>query len=193
MGNVRDIFREIADPGAELYSVIGEITAIDQEEMTCDVQPLNGSAAIFGVRMSAAPDHSGLHIIPLVGSTCIVTFLSKDTAFLSMASDLDHVLIDVEGTAVKVYADGVEMGTGNSEFNMLSAETMMASGAEVKVASGGVLVKNGAETLRSILDDLITQIGLLTVGTPAGPSTVPVNAAAFNLIKARIATLLTTN
>lgn len=191
MANLRNIFEELSKQNQEIYSLVGEVTAIDTDAMSCDVQPLNGSAEIFGVRMSADPVHSGLHLIPIVGSRSIVTFLSKDVAFLSLVSDLDYYLVDIDDVSFRLDKDGTIIQVSTSEHSVTSDEVRMKAGAVVKVAAGGVLVANGAESLRAILDDLITQISLLTVGTPAGPSTVPVNAAAFTLIKTRLATLLT--
>lgn len=173
--------------------MLGEVIAIDLGDMTCDVAPLDGSADVFGVRMSADPDHSGLHLIPTVGSTVVVTFLSKASAWLSLVSDLDFAKIDIGETEILANADGVTITRGNSEHSIAAAKVEMKAGAVVKVANGGVLIQNGPESLRSILQDLLTQISLITVGTPAGPSTPPANAAAFATIQARLATLLTTN
>lgn len=193
MGNLRDTLLQLVNNNEELYSLIGEVTAIDMDAMTCDVRPLNGSADVFGVRMSADPDHRGLHLIPKQGSICVITFLSKDTAYLSLISDLDQLMVDIEDTSLIINDEGIEIKRGNTAITATSSEIVIISGSEIKATGSGVLIKNGAESLRGILDDLITQITLMTVGTPAGPSTVPVNAAAFSLIKTRLSTLLTSN
>jgi hypothetical protein len=54
----------------------------------------------------------------------------------------------------------------------------------------GVLIKNGTETLKKILDDLIAEIQKITVPTNVGPSGVPINIAQFTTIKTRVSNLL---
>lgn len=54
----------------------------------------------------------------------------------------------------------------------------------------GVLIKNGTETLKKVLNDLIAEIQKITVPTNVGPSGVPINIAQFTLIKTRVGNLL---
>ena len=48
------------------------------------------------------------------------------------------------------------------------------------------------DTLLLLLNELITQIQLIIVATPAGPSSPPINAAAFSSIASRLNTMLST-
>ncbi len=50
----------------------------------------------------------------------------------------------------------------------------------------GFLMKKGSETMKKIMDDLLTGIQLLTVNTNVGPSSVPINIATFIGIKTRV-------
>lgn len=69
--------------------------------------------------------------------------------------------------------------------------TVSIGTAEFIIDSSGYQIKNGAETLKSILSDLIDQIVLETHPTAMGPSGPPINAAAYTAIKTRLLTLLT--
>lgn len=65
-------------------------------------------------------------------------------------------------------------------------ESAISLGSETSSAEKAVL----GDTLKSILDELFDEIAKLTVNTPLGPSTVPINIAAFQQIKAKLETIL---
>jgi hypothetical protein len=54
-----------------------------------------------------------------------------------------------------------------------------------QVDQSGIKIEHG-ESLKTLIGDLIAQIKLITVTTPAGPSTLPLlNAVAFDALKSR--------
>ena len=69
-----------------------------------DLTPLNGDAGIFDVKLTAGTSNTPFLITPTVGSTVLATFLSKDTAFVSLYSEIDSIKIrgDQFGGLVKV-------------------------------------------------------------------------------------------
>ncbi|MEM7372824.1 MAG: hypothetical protein AAF587_29655 [Bacteroidota bacterium] len=149
-------------PKEELYSKLCKVVSVDESEATCTVDLLDGGAPVEAVRLSASPSHAGLHVIPKVGSEGVITWLSKHQAYLALASDIDHIKIDVGQSVLQVDASGI-------------------------------VLSRGTESLAAILKDILTQINLITVSTPSGPSAVPNNVAAFSAISARIETLLKTS
>jgi hypothetical protein len=58
------------------------------------------------------------------------------------------------------------------------------------VIDGKFTFENGDESLKGLINDLITAIKAITVTTPAGPSGLPVNIADFTAINTRFNTLL---
>ena len=96
--NISQLIREIVkDPNAEMYSIPAKITAVDETARTCDVEPLNGSAEIFDVRLQAQKDGAtGFVMIPKVGSIGIVTFINPATGYLALTTDVDKILIDCD-------------------------------------------------------------------------------------------------
>lgn len=109
--NIAELIREIAADGAEIYSALVRIDAVDDQAMTCDCTPLDGDAELFDVRLMPQAGN-GVRVIPAVGSVGIVTFLSKDTAYLAMASEIDRVQVKIGDTDVDVTADGVVINGG---------------------------------------------------------------------------------
>jgi len=61
----------------------------------------------------------------------------------------------------------------------------------VEVSSAGFSISSAADSLKTIMTDLLTANETETHGTPAGPSTPPVNVAVYTAIKARIAAFFT--
>lgn len=100
--NLGDIIRKLAANGEQVYSIPCEVTAVNGD--FADLTPLNGDAKIFDVKLTAGTSNTPFLITPTVGSTVLATFLSKDTAFVSLYSEIDSVKIrgDQFGGLVKV-------------------------------------------------------------------------------------------
>ncbi len=92
--NIREAIIKIVEDGQnfEIYSKIGVATNVDKNLNTCDVTPLDGEAEILDVKLIATENETGLIQYPLDGSNVIITFIDKDTAFLSMCTDVDEVV-----------------------------------------------------------------------------------------------------
>jgi len=65
-----------------------------------------------------------------------------------------------------------------------------AGDIEINLDGSKVEVKNNIESLKTILDDIITAINSITVPTGVGPSGVPINAAQFISIQQRLDLLM---
>lgn len=97
----------------ELYSVQGSVSAVDEGNRTCTVTPTSGGADILNVRLEAdytvdtATDPKGFFVVPTVGSLVVVSFLSKEDAFISAWTGIDKVI----ATQVEwIFNDGVNGG-----------------------------------------------------------------------------------
>lgn len=100
--NIGDIIRRLAANGEQIYSLPCEVTAVNGN--FADLKPLIGDAEIFDVKLIAGDSNTPLLITPVVGSTVIATFLSKDTAFISIYSEIESIKLrgDQFGGLVKV-------------------------------------------------------------------------------------------
>lgn len=142
----------------EIYSQVGEIISVNAAELTCDVQPISDDPIIYDVLLMPT-DQAQSYVVPTVGAKCIITFLSKDHAYLAILDQVDRVVSKVGQTEVVLTSHGVNVSANNVN-------------------------------LKSVLDSLVDQIKLITVGTANGNSTTPINAAAFDTIKAQISQIL---
>ncbi len=133
------------------------VKSVDMAANEMDVEDLDGHE-IFGVLLSANADVSGLKIEPKVGSAVMVAQVGK--------SPNRNICI------------------GFSELEKVTIETATA---KITVAPEGFKMERAGQDFGQLLSDFIDQIKLITVTTPAGPSTAPIlNAAAFDLLKTRL-------
>ena len=100
--NIGDMIAKLADKKEEVYSIICKVSEVSGE--VAELAPLNGDASLFDVKLIAGTSATPLLITPVVGSTVIATFLSKDTAFVSLYSEIESVQImgDQFGGLIKI-------------------------------------------------------------------------------------------
>lgn len=76
-----------------------KVDSVDKVKRTCDCTPIGGDAAtsLPGVRLMVE-NNDGFLVIPSVGSSVVVALSTKGLAYIYQFSDIDEVLIYVEGT-----------------------------------------------------------------------------------------------
>ena len=118
--------------------------SIDTTNMTCDCDPLDGSAYLYDVRLNANYT-KGFTLIPKDESIVIVTQLSDATAYVSMVSDVDQIYLagDDNGGLVKVSDLVSKMNTIENDINTL--KTIFSTWIPVP-SDGGAALKLAAAT-----------------------------------------------
>lgn len=136
--------------------------AKDVQATTCTVER-EGAPALYDVLLNAADgDHgSSLTVYPAEGSDVVAGILDglPTEAVLLRCTKVDGIS----------YKD--------------------TQGVEVLIKGGKMSIKNGGYSLKQALDDLVDAIGQLTVTTGVGPSGIPVNKAAFDIVKENVGKL----
>ncbi|MBV6442759.1 MAG: hypothetical protein EPGJADBJ_04483 [Saprospiraceae bacterium] len=161
----------MSDTREELKNALGEfinrrttvtvfpamVTSVNEGERTCDVTDSEG-IEYFDVRLQASVDdqNKGWVLIPAVDSAVLVGNIgnSQNVWFVVATSNITKAMMQVSNTRYQLDASGI-------------------------------LLQRNEQTLKSALFALIDQIKLLTVtcAAPGSPSTVPINAAAFDTVK----------
>lgn len=100
MANLSDIIRAYVADEHKPYSVLAKITSVDKTNNTIECEPLDGSADFVEVRLQAQEGH-GLVLYPVVGSDVVVSFFSKDDAFVSMVGVVEKLTIQSENESLK--------------------------------------------------------------------------------------------
>ena len=89
---IRKLIAELA-PKPEVISIIGKVIKVSSDSV--DVEPVNGDAIIYGVRLQASEKKASVLMKPKSGSFVIVTFINRNQAYVSSVSDIDSVAIKI--------------------------------------------------------------------------------------------------
>ena len=92
---IPELIKKLADNGNQIYSKVCKVISIDLDERTCEVETLSDEMIIPGCRLQAAIEQtSGLLLVPVVNSFVIVTWLNKNSAFVSLCSDVEEIQLN---------------------------------------------------------------------------------------------------
>ena len=117
MNDIASALRSITKRDDELYSVVGKVKEVNEAGRVCNVEPLNGDAEMFDVRLQAAQEQTdGLVLIPKVGSWVIVTFTGKNDGYVAERSQVDKVLLVIEGQTFEYTEKGLSMKSEQAGF-----------------------------------------------------------------------------
>ncbi len=163
INEIHDALSHYVKKRISITLLLAKVTSIDEAAQTCNVEELVGEHEIFDVRLRASKATKGLLIVPEVGSQVLIGAIGQ--------SDTEYCILS---------------------FTKVKKLSIDIDNVSYEIDNQGFLIKKGGEDLKSILNDLIQQIQLLTVTctAPSTPSSVPINAAAFTGLKARLNTLL---
>jgi len=164
---IQELIQKLATKGDEVYSIAAKVKEISESERTCDVEPLDSSADIFGVRLQPVlSDDKGICIFPKVGSTVLVTFLNKTTGYVALCSEVDKVELKIGQQELIISDQGVEL-------------------------KGFLKLTSNSDGLKNVLDTLFDKLMSAVLITPAGNGSFdPAFITEIGLLKSAIATFL---
>lgn len=90
---LRDALRSLVKPNNDGFSKVCTIDSVDLTTLTCYCMPLNGDADIINVRLMANIDN-GFLLVPEVESIVVVSFLSDDSAYVSLVSKVSEIQLN---------------------------------------------------------------------------------------------------
>lgn len=168
MSQIKEAIERIAQTREELYSVVCEVLEVFSTERSCNVRPLNGQADMFACRLQCDFGlEEGFVQIPKVGSTVVVTFLSRNHAYVALCSELEEVL---------VHCPVVSLGGPDGE-KVVKGETLNETLGELN------------DNLGQLVTDLTT---FATTQAAAASGTLAPLAAGYGTLLASLATLQAT-
>lgn len=168
MTTIQGAIKKIA--GAQKQGAWAKVCTVKNVgDYTCDVEPVDGTAPVLGVKFKPVQLEDGLTIKPANGSTVLVVFTDIHNAQVVNVdkADLYRLLV---GDASLVIEDG-------------SIEAKVSSSV-IEVGQDGIKLERMGINLKDALVDLCNALIALTVTcAPQGlPSSPPVNFAAFNAV-----------
>jgi len=141
--NIREAIIKIVEDGQnfEIYSKVCKVVSVDKDLNTCDVEPLDGDAELLDVRLTATEENqTGFLVYPDIDSSVIVTFLDKDTAFVSMCTEVEEVVFNggTNGGLINIETLILELNKNNA---ILTAIIQGFSTFTPTPADGGAALK----------------------------------------------------
>ena len=170
--------RALANNPYEIISGTVVPGSINTSEYSICVQPSDDSEPIEGVMLNPVTGNgNGMILFPGDGSNVIIGSIDGPGEWVLLkASELTKAIITIEDVTYELDNTQVNIRNGNVIFNV--------SNSVFKMNTPG-------ESLFQLLKDCFTYITALTVSTPSGTSSVPVNVADFNNLITRLNNLLT--
>lgn len=160
MKELLDIIKKVAGEHAVIAVQSGK--AKNVSDTKCDVEREGERSDLLGVRLNAAVDTKHYHtVVPKEGSEVLVAVM--------------------DGRKAEAFVIGV------SEVEKVIGKIDTVA---YEISKEGYQLKRGSESLKKLLNDLLSEIMKITVTTSAGPSGVPINAPQLTQIQQRIPNLL---
>lgn len=98
---IQQTLQQLLLDGHELY---GKVCKVDKVNgMSCDCSPVDGSAPINDVRITADFDNEDKWVlVPKVGSVVVVSFFNKDIGYVSMVAEISMIYYKNGDTVFRV-------------------------------------------------------------------------------------------
>jgi len=155
----------------------GIVTAIDTDKNTIDVLRCGDAYAVKGVLLGTfTKNTNGLILYPKIGCNVVIASIDGPGMWcLVSASEITRATIKIEHVVYTIDATQVNIQNGDVVLN---------------ISDESFKIKTQSESLYKLLKDCFTYLSQLTVSTPAGTSSVPVNIDKFTDLITRIDNLL---
>lgn len=121
---MKNLIQKLAQTGDEIYAKICEVIAVDVENQTADLQPLDGSSQIVDAYLQVA--EKGVFVEPKVGSLVACVFITKEIAVVVNHSEISQFEIKVENTEFKIDKKGFLLKKENENLSKLMSDFIKA-------------------------------------------------------------------
>ena len=144
MNELRDALRELTKTGDRVYSSLAVVMAVDKPGRLCDVE-LSGTEDVDGKRVSITDvmlqvdPVNGFLMLPKVGSTVAISYISLSTAYVSMFSEVD--LITLNGDNFGGLTKTIELQLQLNKMNAQLQAVIIAMSTFTPVSADGAALK----------------------------------------------------
>lgn len=119
--SIAELIRRLAGD-MRTYCKVATVTAVNDTARTVDVEPIDETAPIIGVNLTALQSgDKGVIMIPAIGSDVIVAMTSATNGVVIATCEVDKVLITIGTTTIEatdgkiaIDAELIEMNGGNN-------------------------------------------------------------------------------
>jgi hypothetical protein len=98
----------------QIGGLICKVKEVNQTDYTCYCEPIGDYADVQQVKIKLAADKFGFFVIPKLESLVIVSFLNDGSAFISMVTEIDNLVIYIDRfNKLDVSTNGFIFNDGN--------------------------------------------------------------------------------
>ncbi len=158
MSDLKTALRKVTESDDEIYSVVGKVVEVDESARVCTVEPLNGDATLFDIRLQADQKMTdGVVLVPAKDSWVIVTFTGPADGYVAERSLVDKVLWVVEAQTLEFTKDGLSLKSDQAQFAK-EVETLLDTlDALIQTLTEFQLATNMGPTI-SVMPQIITKL-----------------------------------
>lgn len=145
MAEIKDLIKQLGQSKEEIYSLVCTVYEIDEEKRVISVKPNNGSADVFDVRLQTVVSSGlGLVCFPENDSEVMITFVSKEIAYVSLFSVIEKIQLNIGDFSFFVDASNMNMSIDNidviAENTEISSDNVKVNASDTEVNSEKVMV-----------------------------------------------------
>lgn len=123
---IGSIVKHLSKNDDEVYAKVCEVLDVNQDEKTVDVQPIDGTAPIFYVRLQAESETGGLVVFPKIGSLVLVVFLNKNNAAVVNTSAITNYELKITNCELSIDKDGFLLKKENETLKKIMVDLVTA-------------------------------------------------------------------
>jgi len=87
--NLGDLIRELVKGEEEIYSKVCKVVSISGD--SAELAPLDGDANLLSVKLISGTAETPFLVVPEIDSVVLATFISRNTAFISLCSEVKEI------------------------------------------------------------------------------------------------------
>jgi hypothetical protein len=138
--DMKELIEKLVDIPSPYNSKLCKVVKVNKDARTCDVEPLDGTATIFDVRLQAFQDDTeGVVLYPKMSSMVVVTLLNNETGYVSLTSEVDYVQFKNGGVDLRTELDKMFDLMGSLIDLLTKFQLMTNMGVTVQVMPNVVL------------------------------------------------------
>lgn len=143
MTQISDAFEQLIEnkqADEKIYSSICKVISVNEENRTCELEPINGDAERTGRLQASLSLSEGIFIKPVINSFVLLSFINNQTGIITNYSEVERVYIKV----------------GGSEYDIIDGDIIFNSGSDNAVRFSEL--KTGFDQLKQDFNKFVTTI-----------------------------------
>lgn len=174
----------VTQQGAEICDVV----SVDLTNLTINVVSQRNKRNYPEVSLvSIKGEMESIVCVPEVDSSVLVIRTEDNEKFIALTGKLAQIISNAPSIVNNIVDEFIVTDNEDLEYKLTpdNGLELTMSDVEYKVNNDGMKLTVGSDNMHSFITDLLTYLEQLTVNTPNGPSSPPINVADFTALKTK--------